>query len=213
MNVIDTVSEHHAWCEFLRTEYLQHRDKVFGPECDRLTKSPDFADQSENDRRKALLISIRGAIVQTIPVDTEWQQVNLSPEEFARLYVLKYLSWAVLSDGSYLLSRAANNVFRIPMLDSKVVKAFAPYAARAEREAVHVREKVMTMLKSGVETSQFRPIMIRQTESNTMTIIDGCHRATALYIERFVKAKASLKAVGGFLGTSSRMNECQWLSS
>ena len=213
MNIVSEATEHIVWFEFLRRENKQRLDKERWHECEQLIRSPDFSDERQNYQRKNLLDSIRGAITKTIPSDTVWKEVSLSIEEFGTLRLLRYLSWVALSDETCLLSVAANNVSREPMLSPVIMEKLGQSGSRAWAEVAEIRRKVQSMREAVFEPSS-RPILVRQVDKPNMTIIEGCHRATVLYLQYFLDSiPFPVDGVRAFLGASSRMTDCGWMAT
>ena len=206
---LETVTADHAWCEFLRAEF-QERLPTLKPECERLTTTPDFGDVSANDRRRELLRSIRGPIVDSIPADSAWTRVRLSPEDCLALRLLAYRSWWALSDGDLMLRRAAENLYDPDwILSGQVVASLGSSLGAVRDEIEIIRVKVSRLRATG--TAYGLPILIRDAGRGDMTIIDGCHRMTALLIrtEFFKRDQPEIEA---YLGTSANMSSSRWLA-
>ncbi len=186
------MSQHEVWCEFLRTEYNQRLPTSLWPECKKLTTSPNFEDKGQNNRRLKLLRSIRCPIVDAIPADTTWAELALSPEEFAKLHVIRSGDWITLSNGTGELATVATNLEHSTQKSS-------------------IRSKVDAIIHTDMALSDFKTITISKTVASIATIVDGCHRATALYIRHFLRKNLSLAEVASFIGISPLMDDCKWL--
>jgi hypothetical protein len=203
------VTPDHVWCEFLRTEW-QERLPALEAECEQLTTAPDLGDTEANRRRKELLRSVKGPIVDSIPADTVWTRVRLSPEDCLELRLLANRSWWALSDGSLMLRRAAENVSdRDWIISGQVVASLGSTLGDVRDEIDAVRSKVSRM--TAIDTLDGLPILIKDTGMDPITIVDGCHRMTALLVKAafFTHDRPEVEA---FLGASPRMSSNRWLA-
>ncbi|MDH2900972.1 MAG: hypothetical protein PXY39_08360 [archaeon] len=203
MLTFETVTENQVWCEFLEAEYKERLPPPYHDEVKALTDSPDFNDAKANSRRKQLLRMIRSPMVDNLPNDTSWQKVKLSTNETLNLYALRYRSWIILSDGTCFLRMAAEN------LSDKNWKISPQFAdPEVSNEIAMIRSKISSM-KNYREVSLL-PILIREQNSDKLTVIEGCHRIAALILNTnfFTKAQPEVRI---YLGTSPQMRSCMWL--
>jgi hypothetical protein len=205
---LETVTADHAWCEFLRAEY-QERLPELKSECERLTTAPDLGDVAANNCRKELR-SIRGLIIDTIPPDTAWTRVRLSPEDCLALRLLAYRSWWALSDGSLMLKTAAENLSNQDwVISGQVVASLGSSLEAVRNEIGMIRSRVSGM--KATDAAHGLPILIRDAGRDGITIIDGCHRMTAMLVNTtfFERGQPETEA---YLGTSTNMSQCRWLA-
>jgi hypothetical protein len=163
-----------------------------------------------NDRRKELLRSVRGLIIDTIPPDTTWTRVRLSPEDCVALRLLAYRSWWALSDGSLMLKTAAENVTNQDWIISGQVMASLGSSLEAVRNEIEmIRSRVSGM--KATDAAYGLPILIRDAGRDSITIIDGCHRMAAMLVNTafFERGQPDTHA---YLGISPNMSQCHWLA-
>jgi hypothetical protein len=182
-----------------------------GSECERLTTAPDLGDEDANSRRKELLRSLKGPIVDSIPADAVWARVRLSPEDCLELRLRADRSWWALSDGSLLLRRAAENVGDPDWIISGQIMASLGSTLGAVRDEIEtIRSKVLRITATSTVIDGL-PILIKDTTRDSVTIIDGCHRMTGLLLNTafFKRGRPEIEA---FLGASPRMSSNRWLA-
>jgi hypothetical protein len=206
------VTADHAWCESLRTEH-QERLPGLGSECEQLTTAPDLSDAEANRRRRELLRLVKGPIIDSIPDDAVWTRVRLSPEDCLWLRLRADRSWWALSDGSLLLRRAAENASDQDwIISGQIVASLGSTLGDVRDEIETIRWKVSRMTTAATNTViDGLPILIKDATIDSITIIDGCHRMTALLVNTafFKRDRPEIEA---FLGASPRMSSNRWLA-
>jgi O-antigen/teichoic acid export membrane protein len=190
---IRKIGEDEVIAEFLRGEFLQHHEFLgYREPFAKLVAQPDLKNAQENDYRRALLDRRRGRLWRELPNDTEWWEVELSPQDIRRTRVFARNQWLRYGGrGFWLLDVAAR--IRSHMLTNS-------------------QDRFITKLKSlSIEVSenvQFPSvILIAIDDDSALTIIEGNHRMAAAAL---VSPETAHKRFRFFCGFSSRMEECCW---
>jgi len=205
------VTADEVWCEFLRAEYRYRMSQGLWAECERLTTAPDFTDPLANARRKLLIRSIRSPMVDPVPTDTTWHLVELTQEECSRIRTCAYKSWILVTNGTSRLVKAAENTSKEDWVPPAGLRtAFGALFDHTMEEVAGIKSKVRAIVAGG--SVQGTPILVRQEESDEMTIIEGAHRLTALAIleEFFTQSGPGIDV---YLGTSKNMSSNHWLGA
>jgi len=109
-----------------------------------------------------------------------------------------------------MLRRAAENVSdRDWVISGQVVAALGSTLNDVRNEIETIRSKLSRM--SDMRTPRGLPILIKDAGVRSITIIEGCHRMTALLVNTafFEHDKPEIEA---YLGASSRMSSSAWLA-
>jgi hypothetical protein len=136
----------------------------------------------------------------------------LSPEDCLELRLLANRSWWALSDGSLLLRRAAENVSDQDwIISGQIMASLGSTLGDVRDEIETIRSKVSRMSTATNTVVDGLPILIKDTTIDSITIIDGCHRMTALLVNTafFKDGRPEIEA---FLGASPRMSSNRWLA-
>jgi hypothetical protein len=189
---IRKVEENEAIAEFLRSEFYQPEFSRFREPFADLVSNPDFANERDNSLRRALLYRRRGRLWRELPSDTEWWEVELTPDEILRMRVFPRNQWLRYGTPAFLLLDTAEKI--------------------RSRILSHSRDPFIMKLRSlSIEMAQnlvYSSVILITIDSSTpLTIIEGNHRMTAAALV----SPASLHTRFRFLcGFSPRMAECCW---
>ena len=192
MKRVRRVLEAEVVAEFLKNEFYQeefHRDRRH---FERLVLEADVSNEVENAVRRALLFRRRGHMWRELPQDTQWWEVQLEPDDLARIRVFPRAQWRQISSGSFLLSDIVQRI-RTGDFNGKV----RDFIAKVQSLSYQLR---VARERSGV-------ILIGVDESHPMTILEGNHRLTAACLASPELLELRFRVLAGF---SPRMVESCW---
>lgn len=186
------VSENEVIAEFLKSEFYQPEFSRYREPYADLVEHPDLSEERDNTLRRALLFRRRGRLWRELPFDTEWWEVELSPEEIKRTRVFARNQWL----------RYAVPGFLLPDIAEKI----------RNRIHSHSRDPFIDKLRSlSIEMTsdfQYSPvILITVNQATPLTILEGNHRMTAATLVAPEKVHERFRFLCGF---SPRMSECCW---
>ena len=191
---IRRLDENEVIAEFLRGEFYQDEFHRYRKRFALLVSHPDFTDERANALRRALLYRRRGRLWQELPTDTEWWEVELSPQDISRIRVFPRNQWLRYGIPSFLLPDTVDRI----------------------RSRIHSRsgdsfiEKLRSLsleMKMSQESKFDSVILIAIDEYAAMTIIEGNHRMTAAALGIPEGICDRFRFMCGF---SPRMAECCW---
>lgn len=149
----------HVW---LRSEWRDEWNNPEEPPDRKLIDDPDLADGLENYQRAILLLKLLGRqqIIQHIPEIKNLQWVEIEDIDLPRLYMVSSTEWTQATGG-----------------DCRLIDTGETLQAGGD-----VDRKVQAILdRLGDELTNEVLILIAMDESGPYSIIDGNHRAIALY--------------------------------
>lgn len=193
---IRRVTEDEAISEFLRSEFYQTEFVGYRETFWDIVHRPDLSNASDNRLRKALLYRRRGRLWRELPVDTQWWEIELGPNDLHRIRVFPRNEWRKHANGTYYLLDVAESV----------------RAASLNRSPDAFVEKLCTM-GAELESRHIAPqdsgavLLIGLDESLPLTIIEGNHRMTAATMVSPQDVRMRFRFLCGF---SPRMMECCW---
>src|SRR5207248_6827487 len=91
--------------EFYEEEFSAVRDHF-----STLVSEPDVSDANANVLRRALLYQRRGRLWRELPPDTEWWEVELTPEDLGRIRVFARNQWLRYGSPGFLLLETVERV-------------------------------------------------------------------------------------------------------
>ncbi len=172
----------HAWLKsesFRLTEQGLRFDK-------KLIYSPDFLSNSDNEKRRQLLMCRRNGILNKIPRNTEWKIVEISKEDVNNIFIIPVDNWFLDTGKTFKLQSA--------------FKEISPSGNH-----VNVVNHILHHWKTHSDVVKDETIiMIGITKNGPFTIIDGTHRAVAF--ERINNGYPWQ----AFCGISKSMINCGW---
>ncbi|HZR30326.1 MAG TPA: oligosaccharide flippase family protein [Terriglobales bacterium] len=193
MRKLRAMTEDEVISEFLRNEF-HHREfdadrQKFTP----VVETPDLSNPQQNRLRRALLFRRRGGMWRELPGDTQWWEVELGPEEIARMRFFPRAMWRKFSNGSFYIT---DMIERIRTARSK---------ARGSQFNAKMEEVISALRRQNSPATSV--LLIAEAESRPFTIIEGNHRvAAAMQISpEFLRSRLRF-----ICGLSPRMHECCW---
>ena len=189
---IRPVDENVVIAEFLRGEFYQGEFADYRKRFTELVSRPDFSNDRENVLRRALLYRRRGRLWRELPADTEWWEVEFTPEDLNRMRVFPRNQWLRYGVPNFLLPETAERIRRRILSNSS--DAFI--------------EKLRSLSLEMKQDAEFSSvILITINEGTPLTIIEGNHRMAAASIGSPTEVHRRFRYLCGF---SPRMAECCW---
>jgi hypothetical protein len=192
MKKLRRVTEAEVIAEFLKNEFYQeefHRDRE---QFEHLVLEADVTNDEANLLRRALLFRRRGHMWRELPLDTQWWEVQIEPEDLANVRVFPRAHWRRIANGSFrlgdIVGRIRSQKFGGAVGDFIAKIHLLSYRLRFDREVSSV-------------------ILIGVDEGEPLTIIEGNHRMTAAMLSTPDSLPSRFRY---FLGSSPRMNEVCW---
>lgn len=147
----------HSW---LRDEY----SNVFNFKA--LTESnldiivtPNFESEFENMERFKLLKSIRGQILEEIPFDTSWYEIDIMQSDIYRIYHIPHFSWNIISNGTYHILETVKNINFHNEHGCKIASIVS---------TLNDKTKINNLILGG------------SSQSSKLTVFEGNHRLTSM---------------------------------
>jgi hypothetical protein len=139
---------------------------------------PDLSDPAQNTTRAQMLFSNRGVILQELPYEMQPEWVNIQEDDLANLYIIPCREWYLDTGRSFRLADVPANL-------------------RAGRHPIDHLAKVdaITLSLAAADTICEALILIAADRAGPIMIIDGTHRAAALYRNRLAKPNLPWKGI------------------
>jgi len=190
----DATSEEmiHSW---LKSESFRLKDQGINFN-QKIIDTPDFSSDTENQERRQLM-SHRNPILDEIPHDTIWKIVEVNKKDTNNIFIIPAFDWFLDTGKNFKLQSAFKNIspdrgYR----DSE----------QNNHEIDHYNEvnRKLQFWKSHSDAERDEKIiMIGITKDDSLTIIDGTHRAIAFNRNNSYPWQA-------FIGFSKSMINCKW---
>jgi len=192
MTRIRRVSKEEVIAEFLKNEFYEKQYDGYRDKLGHLVYQPNLTSDQENELRRALLDRRRGKLWRELPADTDWWQVELSPEDLGRIRVFPRSQWLRVAKGSF-------NLFEVvELLRGRITSGKSGgFISKIRALSQHLPE---TVTPSSV-------LLIGIDQNGPLTIIEGNHRVAAAML---VSPDLALSRFRFFCGFSPRMTECCW---
>ena len=186
------LSEQVVIAEFLRSEFHHPEFEEYRQEFTRLVEAPDLQSDRENALRRALLFLRRGAMWRELPDDTQWFEVRLTSEDFARIRFFPRAQWRRVAEGSFYITDVIT-CLRQKWQESPDDEFFC----KLRRISNPVQEGLVcrTVLLIGIDVH------------SPLTILDGNHRMAAAML---AQPPAALETFRFICGLSPAMTRCCW---
>jgi O-antigen/teichoic acid export membrane protein len=189
---VSRLTEDEVISEFLKNEFYEREYDGLRSKLLDLVYSPDIEDPRENTLRRALLFRRRGRMWRELPRDTEWWQIELTPDDLERVRVFPRAHWLRLAHGSLYMSDIAE---RLQQLEGE--NDDHPFF----RKIRILKEKLQ---RSVPETAI---LLIGVTDESPLTVIEGNHRMAAAALASPAVMASRFRFLCGF---SPRMTQCCW---
>src|SRR5215467_4313174 len=93
MKLVRRVTEAEVIAEFLKNEFYQREYDQDREQFEQIVLDPDLTNESQNAIRRALLFRRRGHMWRELPLDTQWCEVELEPDDLANIRVFPRAHW------------------------------------------------------------------------------------------------------------------------
>lgn len=192
MKLVRRVTEAEVIAEFLKNEFYQREYDQDREQFEQMVLDPDHTNETQNAIRRALLFRRRGHMWRELPLDTQWWEVQIGPEDLPRLRVFPRAHWRKISNGSFVVADIVDRLRKLPSNGSHghLISKVQLIRYRLQREA-----------------TQSSILLIGVDENNPMTILEGNHRFTAAMLVSLQRVQTSFQMLCGF---SPHMEECCW---
>lgn len=187
------IEEDEVIAGFLRNEFYHPEFHRYWDRLEKIVLDPDFLDTDQNALRRALLCRRRGRMWREFPANTQWWEVELKPDDLARVRIFPRSHWRTIAHGSFALVEVAENI------RNRARRGVGgDFLAKVRSLSTYLRDE------SGPVTVI---LMIGIDEFSPLTIVEGNHRMVAAMLLSPHIACRRFRFICGF---SPRMAECCW---
>jgi O-antigen/teichoic acid export membrane protein len=194
LRLIRRVSEDEVIAEFLKSDFDNPVFRDYRIAMREIVSKPNFDDENENAKRRALLFIRHLALWKEIPPGTDWYEIEVNESDLDHIRVFPRAQWRKLARGNFSITEVAENL----------------YESRQSLEA-HFLSKIASIRDElGRDESEFGSvILIGLDENKPLAILDGNHRLVAAVLA----SPRKLKKLKFICGLSPRMTECCWYNT
>ncbi|MGA7216736.1 MAG: hypothetical protein WBX38_00380, partial [Candidatus Sulfotelmatobacter sp.] len=189
------LAEEEVISEFLRSEFHHPEFDEYRNEFDSIVRRPNLKSSRENAVRQALLFLRRGAMWRELPADTQWFEVELTPEDLDRIRFFPRAQWRKVAQGSFYLTDVVERI-RVKL-----------EASTHDRFFDKLRLLAVSVPESLVNPSV---LLIGVDNRSPLTILDGNHRMAAALLGPSLSVLGTFRFICGF---SPQMTRCCWYST
>jgi O-antigen/teichoic acid export membrane protein len=191
VRLLRKVSEDEVVAEFLKSDY-----SILGyQQCPKVLREmiirPDFTDDGENAKRRALFLLRHYSLWKVIPDDVVWYEAELNEPVLEQVRVFPRAQWRKLARGNFAVTNAVEALRSSPQrVDAKFVEKIMAIGAQ---------------LRQG--SKEFGAVLLLGlSEETPVTVLDGNHRLVAAMLS----SPTELSKLRFMCGLSPRMAECCW---
>ena len=194
MKIINTSTKDKVYAAWLKSEFYRMKDNLSQDQI-ALIETPNFDDQAENAQRENLILNVYGRkpIMDHVPVDIIWYEVEIEKEDLENLYILAIWDWFIDTGKTFKLSGVVKN---LSSGHGHRISNFSPGAADHKLKI----DEMLKVMDDNVQDI----VMVSSSEGGPFTIIDGTHRSSLLAI------KGSLPGTKAYLGIALDLSKCVW---
>lgn len=194
VSLIRRVSENEVIAEFLKSDFhypeFQEYRKTFRP----IVTRPNFNDQGENAKRRALLFIKHLALWDEIPEGTEWHEVELNQRDLGQIRMFPRAHWLKLARGDFSITAVTEHLrAKWHVMDPSFLSKISAIKHQ--------------LLLEDVEFNAV--ILIGVSENGPLTVLDGNHRLVAAMLA----SPSGLPKLRFMCGLSPRMTDCCWYNT
>ncbi len=191
LRLICRVSEDVAIAEFLKSDFHGPAFRLYHGTLGNIVNSPNLEDPQENAKRRALLFLRHLYLWREIPADTQWYEAEISVEDLSNIRMFPRAQWRKVANGRFSTLAIAEGIQkRRDQLDEQFVSKIDAISSRFDEE----------------DPGLNAVLMIGQSESDPVTVLDGNHRMMAAVLH----SPQALRKLRFICGLSPRMTECCW---
>lgn len=194
MKIITITTKHHVYAKWLKSELYRVRESLTPTEI-ALIETPDLQNENDNTQREDLLLNKygRSAILQQIPGNTTWHEVEIENADTGQIYVCPVFDWFLDTGRTFRLSHTTDHL--------------APnrgwnFSSTNKGDIAHHQK--ITEMTASPQSYEDIVMISTATSDKPFTIIDGTHRAT------FLHRNNNLSGTKGFLGIADDLSQCMW---
>lgn len=165
--------------------YLPHFDAIRASIPAAFIESVDVNQPQMNQQKLDLLRSIRSPIIDPLPADTEWHTTSIDKNDLQRIFTVPSNDWATVSSNTYHPLKVIENLH---MDDGHAKKI----------------NEIKNSLDSNLDK---RIVMVGTSVNSPLTIIEGNHRAVALFADALEKDLQNPIIEEVFIGISPAMKD------
>lgn len=189
IRLIRRVSEDEVIAEFLRSDFEHAIYQEYQQAFRSLVLEPDFEDESECAKRRALLFLRHRSLWKELPHETDWFEVEVRESNLNQIRVFPRAQWLKIARGNFAITEVVKRMQR------RNHSAENPFLAKIAALRNRILEK---------EAIPGAVLLIGLSDAEPLTILDGNHRFVAAVLENRVH---QLRFLCGF---SPRMTRCCW---
>src|ERR1700758_1900894 len=164
MKRLRRVTEAEVVAEFLKNEFYQEEFHDDREQFEQLVLGAEIADEAGNALRRALLFRRRGHMWRELPLDTQWWEIQIEPQDLERVRVFPRAQWRKVANGSFLLKDIVKRI------------KTKPFHGRT-RDFIAKVQALSYRLRNHDDSSAV--LLIGVDDDSPVTILEGNHRLTA----------------------------------
>jgi hypothetical protein len=164
MKKIKRSTEADVIAEFLKSEFYHEEFHADRETFKQLVMEADLSNGDENALRRALLFRRRGHMWRELPVDTQWWDVELEPDDLRFIRVFPRAQWRKIAGDSFLLRDIVHRIRNVRFSGNT-----HDFILRIQTLSQHLRS----------QTERSAVLLIGVDDSSPLTILEGNHRLTA----------------------------------
>lgn len=194
MIILNPTKRDKVFLAWLKSELYRKRSDLTAEEVASI-EGANLEDETENSKREDLLLHKygRSAIIDKLPGDLDWFEIEIEDQDLDRVFILPVLDWFMDTGKTFQLKNVPSNLS--PNRGHRL-------ANFPQMPTTH-HQKIQEMTASS-DVGKDDIIMISSSNSGPFTIIDGTHRSSVLQI------RGGLPATKGFLGIKEDLTGCLW---
>jgi O-antigen/teichoic acid export membrane protein len=191
VQVVRRISEDATIAEFLKSDFHTPAFRQYQRTLGDIVRNPNFGDPEENAKRRALFFIRHLYLWREIPQDTEWYEIEVTPDDLAGIRMFPRAQWRKVAKGRFsTLAIAEGMRRRHDQLDAAFVSKIHAIGRRFD----------------AADPGLGAVILIGVSETEPLTVLDGNHRLMAAML----RAPESISKLRFICGISPRMTECCW---
>lgn len=190
------ISNEEFEAEYLKAEWYKDYYDPYREKYTEIVLKPDLNNLHENEIRKQLLWGPRHPLLQQLPSDVVWHDVEITSQEFSEILVIKEFGW----EKTFLNHKKLSDAVRFMESGDAVDHG--------------VKFNIVNDIKSSIGKYDFseRLICIALSTDGPFTLIEGNHRALAFELEKQDSGKTDHLPSRIIVGVSSYMGQAYWLN-
>jgi O-antigen/teichoic acid export membrane protein len=191
LRLVHRISEDAAIAAFLRSDFHNPAFREYHEPLGGIVHNPNLGDPDENAKRRALFFIRHLYLWREIPAETEWYEVDITPDDLVNVRMFPRAQWRKVANGRFSTIEIAEGMRkRQDHLDSGFISKIHSISRRFET----------------ADPELGAVILIGVSEEGPFTVIDGNHRLMAAIL----RSPQAMKKLHFIVGLSPRMNECCW---